>query len=54
MVSMRFFKAESIDSFVFSISYKVNVPVCGRLFIYFSINMSNDKKPYDNFYKHYH
>ena len=35
------------------IFYKVNVPVCGHLFIFFSINVSNDEKPYDNFYKHY-
>ena len=40
-------------------NYKVNVPVCehvplcGDLFIFFSINISNDEKPYDNLYKHY-
>ena len=38
---------------------KVNVPVCehvpvwGHLFIFFSINISNDKKPYDNLYKNF-
>ena len=32
---------------------KVNVLVCGHFFIFFSINMSNDKKRYDNHYKHY-
>ena len=31
----------------------VNVPVCGHSFIFFSINMSNNKKPYDNICKHY-
>ena len=30
-----------------------HVPVCGHLFIFVSINISNDKKPYDNLYEHY-
>ena len=31
---------------------EVNVPVCGHLFVFFSINMSYDKKPWDKLYKH--
>ena len=30
-----------------------HIPVCRHLFIFFSINISNDKKLYNNLYKHY-
>ena len=32
---------------------KVNAPVCGHFLIFSSIHEANDKKPYDNPYKHY-
>ena len=46
-------RAGTIFRNLLDIIRKANVLVWGHLFIFFSINMSNDKKPYDNLYKHY-